>query len=281
MHESAHPFTARLTLGIPVNYSPDSLTACINPDGQGMGPPIGDYCRVTRQGWRGCGRIRDASQPNRGHPGWCAKIRQGPVREFLGKGALGINLHRSGGTYQGCNNLQPGMRIGGGDVNPIKADWRVNQHHPFNVSMAILGGDADLEGRFVFTVTDGGFAKRTVVGEYRQQGRGGLGIKAMRLTDDRGSLVGGLIVGEGDEVISIKTSGQVARSAVADVPVKGRDTMGVKFVSVRGEDSVAAIALYPEDDSSDEVADPAAEAGTVAGTANDEAASAKEVTGDE
>lgn len=152
------------------------------------------------------------------------------------------------------------------------------------LSMAILGGDADLEGRFVFTVTDGGFAKRTAVAEYRQQGRGGLGIKAMRLTDDRGSLVGGLIVGEGDEVISIKTSGQVARSAVADVPVKGRDTMGVKFVAVRAEDSVAAIALYPEDDggdSADEVPDSGSEAGTVAGTANDEAASAEEVTGDE
>ena len=62
------------------------------------------------------------------------------------------------------------------------------------LSMAVLGGDDDLDGRFVFTVTDGGFAKRTTVGEYRQQGRGGLGIKAMRLSDGRGSLVGGLIL---------------------------------------------------------------------------------------
>ena len=46
------------------------------------------------------------------------------------------------------------------------------------LSMAVLGGDADLGGRYVFTVTDGGFAKRTAVAEYRQQGRGGLGIKA-------------------------------------------------------------------------------------------------------
>ena len=46
----------------------------------------------------------------------------------------------------------------------------------------------------VFTVTDGGFAKRTPVSEYRQQGRGGLGIKAMKLNEDRGSLVGGLVV---------------------------------------------------------------------------------------
>ena len=114
------------------------------------------------------------------------------------------------------------------------------------LSMAVLPAAEDQSDSFVFTVTDGGFAKRTRVEEYRQQGRGGLGIKAMRLNEDRGSLVGGLIVAEGDEVIAIKMSGQITRSLVSDVAVKGRDTMGVKFVGVRGDDSVAAIALYPE-----------------------------------
>ena len=151
------------------------------------------------------------------------------------------------------------------------------------LSMAVLGGDDDLDGRFVFTVTDGGFAKRTAVGEYRQQGRGGLGIKAMRLSDGRGSLVGGLIVGDGDEVISIKQSGQVVRSAVADVPVKGRDTMGVKFVGVRGDDAVAAIALYPEAAAElpDTSAETTGEPGTVNQTAVEMAEEAEEVSGDE
>ncbi len=151
------------------------------------------------------------------------------------------------------------------------------------LSMAVLGGDDDLDGRFVFTVTDGGFAKRTAVGEYRQQGRGGLGIKAMRLSDDRGSLVGGLIVGDGDEVISIKQSGQVVRSAVADVPVKGRDTMGVKFVGVKGDDAVAAIALYPEAAAElpDTSAETTGEPGTVNQTAVEMAEEAEEVSGDE
>lgn len=152
------------------------------------------------------------------------------------------------------------------------------------LSMAVLGGDADLAGRYVFTVTDGGFAKRTAVAEYRQQGRGGLGIKAMRLSDGRGSLVGGLIVADGDEVISIKQSGQVVRSAVADVPVKGRDTMGVKFVGLRGEDVVAAIARYPESEVaelSDAGAEMTAEPGTVNQTAVETAGVVEEVSGDE
>ena len=114
------------------------------------------------------------------------------------------------------------------------------------LSMSVIRAGVEADERCVFTVTDGGFAKRTHVFEYRQQGRGGLGIKAMKLNEDRGSLVGGLVVTDNDEVIAIKASGQITRSAVAEVPVKGRDTMGVRFVGVGENDSVVVIALNPE-----------------------------------
>src|SRR5215207_6820991 len=114
------------------------------------------------------------------------------------------------------------------------------------LSLSVIKPSDDDNGRYVFSVTDGGFAKRTKVSEYRQQGRGGLGIKAMKLHEDRGSLVGGLVVTDNDEVIAIKASGQIIRSAVAGVPVKGRDTMGVRFVGVGANDTVVAIALNPE-----------------------------------
>ncbi|GAB3708696.1 DNA gyrase subunit A [Mariniluteicoccus flavus] len=121
------------------------------------------------------------------------------------------------------------------------------------LSMSVIDADLPEDDRFVFTVTDGGFAKRTQVSDYRQQGRGGLGIKAMKLNEDRGSLVGGLVVQEHDEIIAIKRSGQVTRSNVSDVPVKGRDTMGVKFVGVKGDDGVSLIALNPENQVAEEV----------------------------
>jgi DNA gyrase subunit A len=114
------------------------------------------------------------------------------------------------------------------------------------LSLSVIRAGEDDSDRSVFTVTDGGFAKRTRVSEYREQGRGGLGIKAMKLNEDRGSLVGGLVVTDNDEVIAIKASGQITRSAVSEVPVKGRDTMGVKFVGVADDDSVVVIALNPE-----------------------------------
>ncbi len=102
------------------------------------------------------------------------------------------------------------------------------------------------EERYVFTVTDGGWAKRTAVGEYRRQGRGGLGIKAMKLRDVRGSLVGAVIVTATDEVMCIKASGQATRTGASDVPLKGRDTMGVRFVEVKDGDQVVAIARNAE-----------------------------------
>jgi DNA gyrase subunit A len=112
------------------------------------------------------------------------------------------------------------------------------------------GAEAQLPGvteQYVFTITDGGFAKRTRISEYRPQSRGGLGVKAMKQDDDRGSLVGAFIVVEGDEVLAIKQSGQVTRSAIDEnLRPTGRDTKGVKFVGVSDGDSVAQVARSVE-----------------------------------
>jgi DNA gyrase subunit A len=116
------------------------------------------------------------------------------------------------------------------------------------LSMAVVRPHA-----YVFTVTDGGFAKRTPMDEYRRQGRGGLGIKAAKISEDRGSLVGALVVEERDEVLAIRSSGGVTRTPVGDVPVTGRDTMGVKFVSLDARDGIVAIARNAEDESTDRV----------------------------
>jgi DNA gyrase subunit A len=117
-------------------------------------------------------------------------------------------------------------------------------------------------GTFVFVVTDGGYAKRTSIDEYRVQGRGGLGIKALKLNDERGTLAGGLIVDEEDEVLVVLAKGKVVRSAVAEVPAKGRDTMGVLFARPDKDDRILAIARNSErglgeDGEADEVADDA------------------------
>jgi DNA gyrase subunit A len=118
------------------------------------------------------------------------------------------------------------------------------------LSMSVIRSHAEDAGtpqQYVFTITDGGFAKRSRIEEYRVQSRGGLGIKTMKQDDDRGNLVGGFIVVDGDEVLAIKSSGQVTRSAIDDhLRPTSRDTKGVKFVGVKGEDAVAVVARSVE-----------------------------------
>lgn len=107
---------------------------------------------------------------------------------------------------------------------------------------------AEVKAQYVFTITDGGYAKRSRITDYRLQSRGGIGIKTMQLSDeDRGSLVGAFIVQEGDEILSITQAGQVVRSRVDEnFRPTGRSTMGVRFVSMRGADSVAVVARSVE-----------------------------------
>ncbi|MER8026035.1 DNA gyrase subunit A [Glutamicibacter protophormiae] len=110
----------------------------------------------------------------------------------------------------------------------------------------LLAADVVREGSYMFTVTDEGYAKRTTVDEYRVQSRGGLGIKVAKLNEERGELVGAMIVDETDEVLVVMGSGKVVRSAVSQVPSKGRDTMGVIFAKPDKKDSIIAVAKNTE-----------------------------------
>jgi len=101
---------------------------------------------------------------------------------------------------------------------------------------------------FVFVVTEGGYAKRTAVDQYRSQQRGGLGIKVAKLSDTRGGLAGAMIVDGDDEMLVVLESGKVVRSGVAEVPAKGRDTMGVVFARLADDDKVLGIARNQERD---------------------------------
>ena len=118
--------------------------------------------------------------------------------------------------------------------------------------MAFKGDDeilnaavANDEG-FVFVVTEGGYAKRTEVAQYRPQNRGGMGIKVAKLSDARGRLAGGMVCAEDDEVLVVLESGKVVRSSVDEVPAKGRDTMGVVFCRFADDDKVLAVARNKE-----------------------------------
>jgi DNA gyrase subunit A len=115
---------------------------------------------------------------------------------------------------------------------------------------------------YLVTVTDGGYAKRTLVDEWRQSGRGIYGVRAMKLVEERGSLVGALIAGQDDEVYAIASDGVVIRTRVAEIRATGRDTMGVALMDVGEERSIVAVArgeAAADEDELDEVVDESAD----------------------
>lgn len=122
------------------------------------------------------------------------------------------------------------------------------------LAMDVIWGESDKD---LLVVTSAGFAKRTAVSEYRLQGRNGYGVKAVQLSDERGELVGALIVSEQDQVLAIMKSGKVVRSDVAEVHRTGRTTQGVTFAKPDDGDEILSIALNAEldDDAEDQDVD--------------------------
>jgi DNA gyrase subunit A len=110
----------------------------------------------------------------------------------------------------------------------------------------LLSADVVEEGADLFVVTEGGFAKRTRLGEYRVQGRGGLGIKVANLVEARGDLVGALVTDSDDEVLVIMERGKIVRSAVDEVNLTGRNTQGVTFAKPDKGDRIIAVARNVE-----------------------------------
>jgi DNA gyrase subunit A len=95
----------------------------------------------------------------------------------------------------------------------------------------------------ILTVTEGGYGKRTPVGEYRVQGRGGKGIISVKTTERNGLAVGFLQVRDSDEIMLMAAQGKVLRCKVGDIREIGRNTQGVRILDLEGDDDrVVAVA---------------------------------------
>jgi DNA gyrase subunit A len=122
---------------------------------------------------------------------------------------------------------------------------------------ALLAMDVVQPDSFVVTITDGGFAKRTNVAEWSPKGRGILGVRAMKLVEERGSLVGAMVCVASDQIFAIASNGVVIRTSVEEIRPSGRDTMGVTMMKLADGDTVVAVARSTEtDEIEDEAIDP-------------------------
>ena len=89
----------------------------------------------------------------------------------------------------------------------------------------------------------------SVVGAWLVRREGlGLGVRGIRITDDRGSVAGALVVSEGDDLFAVTTAGMIIRMPAAEISVQGRDATGVRVMSPGDGQEVTAVSPAPTED---------------------------------
>jgi DNA gyrase subunit A len=100
----------------------------------------------------------------------------------------------------------------------------------------------------ILVVSENGFGKRSSLEDYRLTNRGGKGVKTISITEKTGKLVSLKSVSDNDDLMIINKSGIAIRMQVEDLRVMGRATQGVKVISLKDGDSIAAVAKVMKDD---------------------------------
>lgn len=119
-------------------------------------------------------------------------------------------------------------------IRPVDGDYVV--------ALALVSEDATL-----LVASENGIGKRTPFDDYRVQSRGGKGIITMKVGDKTGEVVGSVAVTAEDELMLMTSGGQSIRIRVAEVREAGRNTMGVKLLSLKGDEKLQDIALVVPD----------------------------------
>ena len=110
------------------------------------------------------------------------------------------------------------------------------------VSMEVLATDAP-----ILTVTERGYGKRTACDEYRVQSRSGAGIITIKVSDKNGPVVGAMQVTDTDDILLVTDSGKIIRSKAKEISNIGRNTQGVRLISLSKEEKVVTVAKVLED----------------------------------
>ena len=100
---------------------------------------------------------------------------------------------------------------------------------------------ASEKGEPLLVVTENGYGKRTSLEEYNQQGRGGKGVITIKTSVRNGVVIAAKPASDGDELIIISSNGMITRIAVSDIRIIGRNTQGVRLMSLRPDEKVVDV----------------------------------------
>ena len=111
----------------------------------------------------------------------------------------------------------------------------------------VVGMEVVNDAAYMLTVTERGYGKRTPMKEYNPIGRGGKGVKALKVSSRVGNLVGTLQVGSEEEIMVITNKGRLIRMSVSGISVYSRSSQGVKLIDLSdSREKVVSVALIQE-----------------------------------
>jgi DNA gyrase subunit A len=130
------------------------------------------------------------------------------------------------------NDVRPMGRTAGG-VRGMKLK---------NADDRVVSVDVARDDTAILMITDGGFGKRTQLDRFNRQGRGGQGVRGIKLTGKKGAVMAAFMVGLDDEIVAVSSHGITIRLAVREISSQGRDATGVRIMNLDDGDVVGSVA---------------------------------------
>jgi DNA gyrase subunit A len=116
----------------------------------------------------------------------------------------------------------------------------------------VVAADLYRRGAVMLFVSSSGHGKRTKLDLFHRQGRGGQGVRGMKITASRGSVVAAFTVTDDDEILVFSSGGNIIRMQAAEVSVQGRDATGVRVARLGDGETIVAVAPVLEGDSGED-----------------------------
>lgn len=110
----------------------------------------------------------------------------------------------------------------------------------------VVGCDVARQGAVMLYVSSQGYGKRTEQSAYNTQGRGGQGVRGVKVSEERGNTVAAFTVEENDEVLIFSSAGNIIRTNVADISLQGRAASGVRVAKPGEDEQIVAVARVLE-----------------------------------
>jgi DNA gyrase subunit A len=186
--------------------------------------------------------------------GMVKKTRMSEYDSSLRTGLIAINLNdgdelvrviQTNGSDDIFMVSQHGMtiRFSEADVRPMgRATAGVRGMKLRSTDDGVVSSDVARDDGVLLFVSSSGHGKRTPLAAFNRQGRGGQGVRGMRVTEARGRVVSAFIVDPGSEILVFSSAGNIVRMGVEEISEQGRDATGVRVARLDEGDTVVAVA---------------------------------------